>query len=152
MSSKMGRILSVSSVNQLSLPLLRELKKRLGEADAAAQFAEVAVRDLSGRLQNSPDPKALLRMVSAEQNVKTDYVDLNLARHQLSRLHIIAVSGEFEQFLEDLRDSHPDHQLWTYEPHLEDDDENENEKKEKEEAEEARSASQNYPKLESESP
>jgi hypothetical protein len=92
------------------------LKKRLGEADAATQFAEIAVRDLSGRLQNAANPEALLQSMSTEHNVKTDNVDLPLARRQLSRLHIVAVVGEFEQFLEDLRDSHPDRLKWTYGP------------------------------------
>jgi hypothetical protein len=54
------------------------LKKRLGEADAAAQFAEIAVRELSGRLRNAVDPKAVLRSMSIEHDVKTDYVDLTL--------------------------------------------------------------------------
>ena len=97
-------------------PCYRHLKKRLGEADAAAQFAEIAVRELSGQLRNASDPKAVLRSMSTKHKVKTDYVDLTVAHRQLSSLHIVAVIGEFEQFLEDLRDSHPDGARWTYGP------------------------------------
>src|SRR5258708_17464421 len=52
--------------------------------------------------------------MSRDHGVKTDYVDQTLARRQLSQLHIVAVLGEFEQFLEDLRASHPDRLSWTY--------------------------------------
>lgn len=114
-------------------PCYRQLKKRLGEADAATQFAEIAVRDLSGRLQNAADPNALPRSLSIEHNVKTDNVDLPLARRQLSRLHIVAVVGEFEQFLEGLRDSHPDRLKWTYGPQSQAEEEPDKKKKPKKE-------------------
>ena len=91
------------------------------------------MRDLSGRLQTAADPKALLRSVSVEHNVKTDYVDVTLARRQLSRLHIVAVVGEFEQFLEDLRDSHPDRLKWTYGPKPHAEEEPDKKKKQKKE-------------------
>jgi hypothetical protein len=95
-------------------PCYREFKTRLGEADAAAQFAEIAVRQLANQCEQSSKPNAALQEKADEFGVKSDYVDPKLARRQITTLHLIAVMAETEHFLEDLRDSHPSHREWEY--------------------------------------
>ncbi len=93
------------------------LKKGLGRIGAIAACTELLVREF---ITNKTDSTELIEFVTKlgnDHNVKISHVDPMHMSSRVSQLHIVGVFQQFEEFLLNFKDEHPQSAAWSYEEH-----------------------------------
>jgi hypothetical protein len=84
-----------------------DLKRQLGEIDAAAECLELAMREFVEISQGFGSPTAFIQELSRKHGIRVDVFDLDRFVRQAAALRLIGVTQAFEVFLNSFIEDHP---------------------------------------------
>lgn len=84
-----------------------DLKRQLGQIDAAAECLELAIREFIGLSKSFSDPSNFIQALSQKHGIRVDVFDLDRFVQHAAALRLIGVTQAFEVFLSSFIEDHP---------------------------------------------
>lgn len=101
-------------MNTFRFKCYQNLLDSFGKVDAIVECIELAIRDFEKSANSSNNYKEYIFQKSNEHNIKVNDVQFKELRIRSAQLHILNVYQQFEDYLENFRDEHPDSENWKY--------------------------------------